>query len=67
MFKKNIFSILVTQSKNVTTEILSKKFENLNAASEDEIKTETDLLEASLICPLSKKRIEIPARGNECI
>ena len=47
--------------------MLTNKFEHLNAGSEDGIETETDLLEATLICPLSKKRIEIPARGNECM
>ena len=44
--------------------MLADKF-NLSSDFQDDLKLESSI-EVSLICPLSKKRIEIPARANTC-
>ena len=46
--------------------MLQDKFQNVNFNDDNDLNIVTDSLKASLVCPLSKKRIEIPARGNDC-
>ena len=46
--------------------MIRKKFGQTTASNNDNFEILDDYYKLSLLCPLSKKRIEIPARGSNC-